>query len=339
MKSFFQIHKKNWFDFLLSSANEYNVFVPVKNNNHIEYVLIEEDTDNIVLNEAKPVTPLKAFFLPVKENVVIESIFHKKNMILGIPSCDLHALDLLDKMYLADPYIDPYYRSRRENTILIGTDCFEVQENCHCVSYGINPYPEKNCDMSIASLDDEIVITVHSAKGEDLINRLKVNNNLIEAGQNKLGEIKARRDAVVYKLRKKNASLPDYQSTAEMIRESSPQVWEEYSRTCVSCGACAVICPTCSCFLLVDRPDFEKIRQLDACQYQGFERIAAGEDPLGKKPVRFRNRYLCKYIWKQEKFGVIACTGCGRCIESCIGNINKNKIFTEMAENLKPVNH
>jgi ferredoxin len=57
---------------------------------------------------------------------------------------------------------------------------------------------------------------------------------------------------------------------------------ELYSADCVSCGACAAICPTCTCFLLIDRPDFEKIRQLDACQYPGFERVAAGEDPSGR---------------------------------------------------------
>ena len=116
------------------------------------------------------------------------------------------------------------------------------------------------------------------------------------------------------------------------INGSGEEIWIKHSRTCVSCGACATICPTCTCFLLIDRPDFDKIRQLDACQYPGFEKIAAGEDPLLKRHARFRNRYLCKYVWKPEKFKAQACTGCGRCIDCCIGNINKNKIFTEILE-------
>ena len=40
------------------------------------------------------------------------------------------------------------------------------------------------------------------------------------------------------------------------------------------------ICPTCTCFLLIDKPGFEKVKQMDACQYPGFERVAGGEDAL-----------------------------------------------------------
>ena len=74
---------------------------------------------------------------------------------------------------------------------------------------------------------------------------------------------------------------------------------------------------------------FEHV-QLDACQYPGFERVAGGEDSLSQLFTRFRNRYLCKYVWKPQKFKSIACTGCGRCIESCLGKINKNELFLEL---------
>jgi ferredoxin len=73
------------------------------------------------------------------------------------------------------------------------------------------------------------------------------------------------------------------------------------------------------------------VKQNDACQYPGFERVAGGEDPLHELPGRFRNRYMCKYCWRPRKFKSLACTGCGRCIEACIGKINKNELFTELA--------
>jgi ferredoxin len=69
---------------------------------------------------------------------------------------------------------------------------------------------------------------------------------------------------------------------------------------------------------------------MDACQYPGFERVAGGEDALFELPHRFKNRYMCKYVWKPQKFNAIACTGCGRCIEACIGKINKNELFMEL---------
>jgi sulfhydrogenase subunit beta (sulfur reductase) len=71
---------------------------------------------------------------------------------------------------------------------------------------------------------------------------------------------------------------------------------------------------------------------MDACQYPGFERVAGGEDALFELHKRFRNRYMCKYVWKPEKFNSLACTGCGRCIEACIGKINKNELFIELTK-------
>ncbi len=333
MNPSFQIHSHDWYAFLHKSTPEYNVYVPVKYNNNLEYEILSGNEEDIILNLPKPVTPLKTFFLPIRENVVIDTSFHNKNIIIGIPSCDLHALDLLDKMYLDEKFIDKYYQSNRENSILIGTDCLEIQENCHCTTYDIHPYPEKNHDISIVALNGDIIGNVNSDKGETLLNDIQKNFQVKIAEKNKIDEIESKRKEIINRLKKKNNALPDYKKTAELIQKSGKEPWEKHSQTCVSCGACTTICPTCTCFLLIDRPDFEKVRQVDACQYPGFERIAAGEDPLKKRSLRFRNRYLCKYLWKPERFDSKACTGCGRCIDSCIGNINKNKIFIEMVEN------
>ena len=132
-------------------------------------------------------------------------------------------------------------------------------------------------------------------------------------------------------LKKENNKLPDYKETGKLVLHSENGTWEKFASSCVSCGACSAICPTCSCFLLIDKPGFEKVRQLDTCQYPGFERVAGGEDALGALSERFRNRYMCKYVWKPEKYQLPACTGCGRCIETCIGHINKNELFVELS--------
>ncbi|MBP1670411.1 MAG: asrA [Bacteroidetes bacterium] len=297
MKNTFQISILDWHTFLLGLSKNNSVYVPVKTYDTIDYKLFTEDGLNIIYNVAKPVTPLKAFFLPPKENVVIEKKAYNKNIIIGIPACDLKALEILDEIYLDETWLDLRYKENRERAVLIGTDCFETAENCHCTSYGIEPYPVNHADASS---------NLHFAEEK----RKQVKKELVE----------------------KNRLLPDYAKTGSLIKNSGEDLWEKHSRTCVSCGACAVACPTCTCFLLIERPDFEKIRQVDACQYPGFERIAAGEDPLRRKYIRFRNRYLCKYVWKPEDFKSVACTGCGRCIDSCIGKISKNEIFIEMAE-------
>jgi ferredoxin len=150
-------------------------------------------------------------------------------------------------------------------------------------------------------------------------------------------QIEEKRKAVRDELEQRNSAIPDYATTKQLVEDSPDEIWFKYAQTCVSCGGCATICPTCTCFLLIDRPGFEKVRQMDACQYPGFARVAAGEDPLRQRMVRFRNRYKCKYVYKPNRFESSACTGCGRCIETCIGGINKNELFVELAEANKDV--
>ncbi len=176
-----------------------------------------------------------------------------------------------------------------------------------------------------------MTLEINSDKGENFINELKkYTEDLKETTEKEIQEIFDKRKQITEQLDKQNKDLPDYTKTGELINNSGEEIWKKYSETCVSCGACAAICPTCTCFLLLEKPGFEKVRQLDACQYPGFEKVAAGEDPLGELYKRFYNRYMCKYVWKPEKFESLACTGCGRCIEACIGNINKNELFMEL---------
>jgi ferredoxin len=151
-----------------------------------------------------------------------------------------------------------------------------------------------------------------------------------EPGEEILEDLGKKSHEVARQLADQNGLLPDYQRTGELVNQAGEKIWERYSADCVSCGACSAICPTCSCFLLVDRPGFEKVRQLDTCQYPGFERVAGGEDPLKELAERFRNRYMCKYVWKPEMYQGKACTGCGRCIDCCIGQINKNELLASL---------
>jgi len=333
MPNSFLISRQNWDKVLKEVISSEDLYAPVEAEGNKEYQLIQEEKDlsRIVYNHPKPISPLKTFFLPVKENVTIEHGNEKSRIIMGVPSCDLAGLGLLDEMYLQEPLVDPYYQSRRENTLLIGTDCHSIQEHCHCTTYGINPFPEMNFDLGLVRLEDQFYVYTGSEKGKKFIDQYKDGRIFSPADGEMEKKAIAFREKIKQELQEKTRNLPDYEQTGELIRKSDEEIWKKYSRTCVSCGACATICPTCTCFLLIDRPEFEKIRNLDACQYPGFERVAAGEDPLSERHVRFRNRYLCKYVWKPSGFESIACTGCGRCIEACIGKINKNELFEELS--------
>lgn len=329
---YFYIKKEEWDKALESLHGSHTVFAPVINDfGHQDYVVLTPAlVSSVVYNLPKPSSPLKIFFLPVRENVTSEITDEKPRIIIGAPACDIEAMGLLDEIYLDESFEDKFYRRRRENTLIIGSDCFEVLEHCHCTSYGVNPWTSEKADLSVAVNKDLVVLRIISGKGRSFAEGIAGIKPVTD--RRLLSFVDVRHKEITGLLSRSNNKLPDYNLTCRLVRSATKPVWVKHSSTCVSCGACTTICPTCTCFLLIDKPGFHKVKQMDACQYPGFEKTAGGEDPLQELHERFRNRYMCKYVWKPEKFKNTACTGCGRCIEACIGKINKNKLFIELAK-------
>lgn len=328
---YFKISKTEWDECIESLIQSHDIYAAVSDEFGQDYeILAPGDAPKIVYNKPKPATPLKTFFLPVRENVTSPGEMKKQRVIIGIPACDIAGLTLLDEIYLEGDFTDNFYKSRRENTVLISSDCFETLQHCHCVAYEIKPYSDSVADIGIISLNGSVIFRVLSERGMDF---LKTHTGATPADDPKIEEMIEEKHRMAESVLKASvAGLPDSVQTANLIIKSGDEIWKRYSSGCVSCGACTAICPTCSCFLLIDKPGFEKVKQMDACQYPGFERVAGGEDPLLEITHRFRNRYMCKYIWKSKKFRSVACTGCGRCIEACIGRISKNELFLELAK-------
>ncbi|MFC2151569.1 4Fe-4S dicluster domain-containing protein [Bacteroidota bacterium] len=332
MKNYYSLLNSDWNSAIDQLLTNYLIFAPTKTDDSIDYELINsENVSEIIYNIPKPTTPLKTFFLPIKENLTSDTKSDKKKVIIGTPNCDIQGLKILDEIYLDKDYIDTAYKEKRDNTILISASCFETQEHCHCMSYGIQPFSNEIADISLSKVDQKMHLLVLSEKGEEFITALKNYASVSNSPESEIKDIELKQNKIENQIIADNTGLPDYKKTGTIVNKAKDETWNKYSSTCVSCGACATICPTCTCFLLIDKPNFEKVRQLDACQYPGFERVAGGEDALGELPKKFKNRYFCKYVWKPEKFKSLVCTGCGRCIEACIGKINKNEIFRELS--------
>ncbi|MCF7912316.1 MAG: 4Fe-4S dicluster domain-containing protein [Candidatus Cloacimonetes bacterium] len=323
--SVYSIARQEWAESIFKVSTEYAIYAPVEKFKTVDYELVTaENVSEIAYNGQLPVLPLKAFFFPVKENVGQEPVADKR-IIIGVRNCDLMALKLLDAVFLDEEFLDIHYQSRRENTILIGNDCYAIKETCHCTVYGLEPYPQENMDITISPVGEVLYLSVATPKGATLLTKLNMTGLREES---ELPESVQRKRAVIReKLKNQHKELPGLEETKAGLLKTDASFWQEYAQKCVSCGACAMICPTCHCFLLIDRQNFEKVKNWDTCQYPSFEKVAAGEDPLRRLSKRLKNRYECKYIHKPEMFNALACTGCGRCIDACIGKIDKNQII------------
>jgi sulfhydrogenase subunit beta (sulfur reductase) len=115
------------------------------------------------------------------------------------------------------------------------------------------------------------------------------------------------------------------------------EYWMRMSERCLSCRACAYVCPTCRCFAVRDemvRPgEFERIRCWDACAGENYRLVAGGHRPRAGKGERLRNRFFCKFYYYPEQYGLgaaLACTGCGRCIDVCPVGVDITEVLVDM---------
>lgn len=320
----------DWNNLIENILNRYDIYAPIEKYDSVEFQKINEDKiENIEYNRNRTVSPLKIFFLPTRENVVKDKKIPKKRLIIGAPNCDIMALNLLDKIYLDEDFEDDIYKQNRKNTLIIAHDCYEPDELCHCLVNNVKPYPENNHDIGISIIDNSVYLNIESSKGKDFVKDIDKTIKINELTSNDKDKIEQKRKTAISTITKNFPKSYTPKEIKQIILNADDEIWKKYASDCVSCGACSAVCPTCHCFLLIDKKGFEKIRSWDTCQYPGFERVAAGEDPLLQLYERFKNRYLCKYAYKPDMYDAIACTGCGRCIEACIGKIDKNELIME----------
>lgn len=121
-----------------------------------------------------------------------------------------------------------------------------------------------------------------------------------------------------------------------MNKEFNNKVWEKEANRCISCAACTIVCPTCYCYDVKDVNDTngkegERVRKWNFCMLLNFTRVA-GENVFRQDRTERLKQFVChKLCYFKEMNNVFLCVGCGRCIQSCIVDID----LTEIAKMLR----
>ena len=282
--------------------------------------------------------PLKqSFFLPRQKVAEYPASPHAiappPPLVLLFPkACDLQALKIMDKVFAEGDYPDPYYLQARENVILIASDCTQAGPYCFCTLMNSRPFPRENFDLNVTPVGRSYLIEIGSEKGEKLLHTFFP--QIKPAQKSQLSRLQKQREEIQKRVEENNSQFQYYQSHQEAIeRHLDSDIWEYLSRTCVECGICTQICPTCHCFLLYDQPagkKYERIKVWDSCFFAGYARMAGGLTPRLRLADRFKNRFYHKFDSFVTNFGMEACTGCGRCVEGCMGNIDLREVLLEL---------
>jgi hypothetical protein len=322
-------------------AQEKSVYAPRRISDTIHYQKFTSGTqDGIVYDGIRAVEPLKSFFFKVREKVAqypprpsleaerVEPSF----IIVGAKACDLKSLEILDETFAKGEIKEPFYVENRNAGTIISCDCSSPEETCFCTMLDLKPYPEKGFDLNLSKISEGLAVEVGSKKGEELISQDK--GIFLEASPEQLEERGKIRAATLSKVKEQNEKFRTNKSFQEITEETlNSSVWSKYAGRCKECAACLSVCPTCHCFLLYDQKlneNFGRVRVWDFCYYRGYARVAGGANPRPTAKDRFKNKYIDKFGFSPANFGTYACTGCGRCIEACLANIDMRQVFKDL---------
>jgi len=234
--------------------------------------------------------------------------------IIGLRSCDLAAMESMDRHFLRPDNPDPWYKKRRENLLLVAVNCVSPSNSCFCVSTGTGPEATSGYDLRLHECDGGFLVNAGTEQGEKVLDVCQPS----PASQPILDQVKKELSNAVA-VQSRGIAANDFRSIFSGREDDS--IWDEIASRCLGCGNCTAVCPTCFCHREEDSSglDLENSvhhRVWDSC-------FSAEHSMLHGQPVRkdVRERYRQWMTHKlsgwHDQFGESGCVGCGRCITWC----------------------
>lgn len=322
-------------NFIAELAKDGSVYYPTVGNGQAHFTAYcEKSNREPDFTRIRTPENMKHFFFRSRDIVARfpndKSSLASKQYLLGVKNCDLRGIDVYDRVCAQWEPVDPLYKARREQSVIISADCPEPADCCFCNLVGLNPYAESISDINITRLERHYLFETLNKKGEAVIG--KNQEMFTEAGKDDLKERDLIRKNAVKILDKQNTrSLAE--DISERIEKADKKIKHTVRNTCVECYSCLHACPTCYCFLLSDYrkgKEVERIRTWDACYYAAYARVGGGANPRSDLDDRFWNRFLCKFNYFKQYEDIYACSGCGRCWRGCSGKIDIREILWKL---------
>lgn len=325
-------------DLFRAIAATQKLFLPVDTNAGAQY---REWSEGVTMSQALNTNrSAKDFFFPQTENLAEFKVEGKKIevkpqvneyedfVVFGVRACDAASFAILDRVFLSEP-VDTFYEHRRTHGTIVTLACNRPAETCFCTTFGIDPAVPGG-DVSAWQMGDALYLEAQNEKGQKLLDA--VNAELSEAPADAAEPVKAAIRVMMEKLPLANLSLKGIEDQ-KMLDLFYSDKWKGLSESCLGCGTCTFVCPTCQCY---DVRDFDtgngiqRFRCWDSCMYSDFTRMAHG-NIRNSQMERFRQRFMHKLVYFPENNeGIYSCVGCGRCLAKCPIHMNIVKVIKTM---------
>ncbi|NVM20146.1 MAG: 4Fe-4S dicluster domain-containing protein [Desulfobacterales bacterium] len=348
-----KIAKERFPDFLDSLKDAYRLFGPVRQEDRVDFVPIE-NAAQIDLSFQNSLLSPKSLFLPQSERMFEYSLDpaaedanilkeapkdYLPRAVIGIRPCDAKAFELVDVNFDTQQHRDPWWVGSRKAATLVGLACTAPCSTCFCTSVGGGPFDEAGLDVLLVDIGEAFLAKVLTEKGEKLFGVARTatpsQTLTIEAGEEDLIQ---KAVALHDQAEAKIVSKVNTSRLAELdtLALHGADFWEEVQFACINCGVCTYLCPTCWCFDIQDETygrAGDRIRNWDSCMFPLFTLHASGHNPRGEKIQRVRQRFMHKLKYYVDKYNNgVACVGCGRCVQHCPVNIDIRAVCRMMNE-------
>lgn len=324
-------------ELLLALSSDCAVYAPVRKDEKDVYFSKWTSGADVDLSVLKTSRSAKDLFFPQVEDIASFKTEGKrisviagtpdggKFTVFGVRACDARSFSILDKVFLVDP-IDPYYKTRRDNSTVITLACSAPEETCFCSVFSIDPSSPEG-DVTTWVKDGFLYWQSNTDKG---FNAEKKASSLLEdCDETAVDEAKRHTKEIVSKMPLANLDLSRF-TPDELLPVFNSPMWTSLSKACLGCGTCTFVCPTCQCYDIRDFDCGHKIQRFrcwDSCMYSDFTKMAHG-NPRKSQVERFRQRFMHKLIYfPANNNGEYGCVGCGRCLSKCPISMNIVKVI------------
>ncbi len=338
---FITVDKKNWAKGIEKSRETYRLFGPVKDKNGFFIRSLDKDMlPDMSCNDS--VMSAKSVLFPQTEKILFTTLDETKKdlhimkrvefdpsprAVVGIRPYDAKAIQLVKLNFDPDDYRDPYWCDAYEATTFVGVGINKPGPFDFSTSAGSGPFSETGLDVLMADLDTTYLAKILTDKGGAFMTS--------SCGFDTVADEKE--SQALFDILRKEAekNISSHIDTGKLKNKTVLELheapfWDDIAFSCINCGTCTFVCPTCWCFDIQDeakQKSASRFRNWDTCMSPLFTKHATGHNPRDSKTQRVRQRFMHKLKYFLDKYDQgIMCVGCGRCVKSCPVNIDIREV-------------
>lgn len=346
--TFIQIQKTEWSAGLERLRKAFRLYGPVKDKEFHNFKALDDGQMPDLSMQNTRLSP-KSLVFPQSESMLTYSLDpadddcnicresekdYSPRAILGLRPCDAKAMALVHMNFDNGDYQDPYWLNLYNASTFVGLACDTPCRTCFCTTAGCGPYHEQGLDVLLSEQEDHFLAKVLTDKGRQLMDQAGWTQAI--EGDGTLADKQAAAEGKIA-----STIATDHLQALDTLDLHGADFWEDISFSCINCGTCTFVCPTCWCFDIQDEVHGKKgqrIRNWDSCMFPIFTVHTTGHNPRATSLDRLRQRFMHKLKYFVDKYDRgIMCVGCGRCVRQCPVNIDIRKVC-EIMNNLKSEN-